>query len=116
MVVSTYNLHQFQVPEYDFPLFSIRSIKIYVIKGLMTNGQINLIHINITRSVDRVVGIATVVRAGRSWVAIRARDKKIFSLPQHPERSEDSIIIFKGQRRLFPEEAEGSDRTADHSI
>ena len=114
MVVSMYNLYQFQVPEYEFPLFSIRSIKVCVIKSLMTNGLINLIRINITSSVDSVVGIMTVVRDGRSWIAIPARDKKIFSLPQYPERYEDSIIIFKG--RLFPEGSERSDRTADHSI
>lgn len=116
MVVSMYNLYQFQVPEYEFPLFSIRSIKVCVIKGLMTNGLIILIHINIPRNVDSVAGIATVVRDGRSWIAIPARDNKIFSFPQHTERSEDSIIIFKGQRRLFPEGSERSDPTADHSI
>jgi hypothetical protein len=95
MVDSTYNFYQFQVQEYDFPLFSIRSIKVCVMKGLMTNGLINLIHNNITRSVDSVVGIATVVRAGRSWVAIPAKCKKIFSFPQHPERSEDSNNHFQ---------------------
>ena len=116
MVVSMYNLYQFQVPEYEFPLFSIRSIKVCVIKLLMTNCLINLIRINITSSVDSVlvVSIMTVVRDGRSWIAIPARDKEIFSLPQYPERYEDSIIIFKG--RLFPEGSERSDRTADHSI
>jgi len=82
----------------------------------MTNRLINLIPINISRSVDSVVGIATVVRAGPSWVTIRARDKKMFSFLQHPERSDDSIIIFKGQLRLFPERSERSDPTADHSI
>jgi hypothetical protein len=82
----------------------------------MTNGLINLILINTTRSVDSAVGIATVVRAGPSWVEIRPRGKKIFSFPQHPKRSEDSIIIFKGQRRFFPEGSERSDHTADHSI
>jgi hypothetical protein len=84
MVVSTYNLYQFQVPEYEFPLFSIRSIKVCVIKGLMANGLINLIHTNTTRSVENVVGIATVVGPGRSWVAISARDRKNFSFQQHP--------------------------------
>lgn len=82
----------------------------------MTNGLINLIHINITRIVDSVDGVATVVGAGRSWIAIQARDKNIFSFPQHTERSKDSIIIFKGQRRLFPEGSERSDRMVDHSI